>query len=192
MVHDPLQLFLSLFQPPFVMLPLPRPKRCATHLFIAHLIHYQKQLQRPFWHPAGSAALYGARPYNMNILPPSDALLLGSSVIGNPNLSANNNLGSGSLVTSNGHNLKEKAPNTHADAHRKQYMPTQTAPQVIFRVQAIIHFERPRLLKLVAIKNADLCAHQEFRCQWTRSTLVWILVHFFLQDPNPDLYPIQI
>lgn len=133
------------------MLPHPQPKRCATHLFIAHLIYYQQQLARlhPFWHAAGPAAPYVSRPYNMNILPLSDAFLLGSSAIRNPNLSANNNLVSGSSVTSNNHNLKEKAPNAHADAQRKQHIPTQTAQQVIVRINAIIPSERHRLHTLV-------------------------------------------
>ncbi|XP_058094126.1 protein TIME FOR COFFEE-like isoform X2 [Magnolia sinica] len=119
---------------PVVMLPHPRPNRCATHLFIARLIHYQQQLARlnPFWHAAaaaGSAALYGAKPYNMSILPQSDVLLFGGSSIRNPNTLPNSSLGCGSAGSLNGHNLKEKAPNSFADVPRKQPLLPQSAQQ---------------------------------------------------------------
>ncbi|KAK4478082.1 hypothetical protein RD792_017347 [Penstemon davidsonii] len=49
-------------QPPFAQ---PRPKRCATHCYIARNIHNLQQLMKmnPFWPaPAGSASLYGPKP----------------------------------------------------------------------------------------------------------------------------------
>ncbi|KAL5990966.1 hypothetical protein ACLOJK_011872 [Asimina triloba] len=119
---------------PVVMLSQPRPNRCATHLFIARLIHYQQQLARlnPFWHAAaaaGSAALYGAKPYNMNMLPQSDVLLCGGSANRNPNNVTNNGLATGSVITINGQNPKEKASNSLTDAHKKQPLLPQSVQQ---------------------------------------------------------------
>ncbi|KAI3815517.1 hypothetical protein L1987_15188 [Smallanthus sonchifolius] len=54
----------------------PRPKRCATHCYIARNIHYLQQFMKisPFW-PAtsGSAApMFGAKPCNLNVMPSTD------------------------------------------------------------------------------------------------------------------------
>ncbi|KAK4775710.1 hypothetical protein SAY87_023671 [Trapa incisa] len=53
----------------------PRPKKCATHCYIARNIHYHQQFMRMglFWPPAaGSASLYGAKPGTINAVPPTD------------------------------------------------------------------------------------------------------------------------
>ncbi|RVW54887.1 Protein TIME FOR COFFEE [Vitis vinifera] len=69
-------------QPPHYPLSIPRPKRCATHQYIARNIYYHQQLTRmnPFWSAAaGSASLYGvAKPYNLNFMPPTENMILGS------------------------------------------------------------------------------------------------------------------
>ncbi|XP_024967030.1 protein TIME FOR COFFEE isoform X2 [Cynara cardunculus var. scolymus] len=50
----------------------PRPKRCATHCYIARNIHYLQQFMKlnPFWPAAsGSAPIFGAKHCNLNVLP---------------------------------------------------------------------------------------------------------------------------
>ncbi|XP_059434987.1 protein TIME FOR COFFEE isoform X2 [Corylus avellana] len=62
-------------QPPQLLFTQPRPKRCATHCYIARNILYHQQLARmnPFWPAAaGSASLYGAKPCNLNVVPPAE------------------------------------------------------------------------------------------------------------------------
>lgn len=59
-------------QPPQLLLSPPRPKRCATHCYIARNISFHQQFTRmnPFWPAAaGSASLYGAKPCNLNVVP---------------------------------------------------------------------------------------------------------------------------
>ncbi|RDX65532.1 Protein TIME FOR COFFEE, partial [Mucuna pruriens] len=59
--------------PPAHLFNQPRPKRCATHCYIARNILYHQQIARmnPFWPAAaGSASLYGAKPSNLNVVPP--------------------------------------------------------------------------------------------------------------------------
>ncbi|XP_044484809.1 protein TIME FOR COFFEE-like isoform X3 [Mangifera indica] len=60
-------------QPPNLLFSQPRPKRCATHCYIARNIHYLQQFTRmnPFWPAAaGSASLYGAAACNLNVVAP--------------------------------------------------------------------------------------------------------------------------
>ncbi|XP_008802672.2 protein TIME FOR COFFEE-like isoform X2 [Phoenix dactylifera] len=62
-------------QPPSFLSPQPRPKRCATHCYIAQNIDYHQKISRmnPFWPAAaGGAPLYGAKTYNLSVVPPSD------------------------------------------------------------------------------------------------------------------------
>ncbi|XP_043705419.1 protein TIME FOR COFFEE-like [Telopea speciosissima] len=118
--------------PPFMMLPQVRPSRCATHCFIARLIHYQQHLARlnTFWHAAGSAALYGGKPYNLNMLPPSDSILFSAgSVVRNPNVVTYGNLGPGSVITLNGHNSTDKLSNSVAENQRKPSQLRQSVHQ---------------------------------------------------------------
>ncbi|XP_039033988.1 protein TIME FOR COFFEE-like isoform X2 [Hibiscus syriacus] len=61
-------------QPPYLLFNQPRPKRCATHCYIARNVHYHQQFMKmnTFWPAApGSASLYGPKT-NLNILPPSE------------------------------------------------------------------------------------------------------------------------
>ncbi|XP_018680699.2 protein TIME FOR COFFEE isoform X1 [Musa acuminata AAA Group] len=72
----------SSLQPPAFLQTHPRPKRCATHCYIAQMISNHQKFARMncFWTAAaGAAPLYGTKPYNPNIAPPSDA-----STPGNP------------------------------------------------------------------------------------------------------------
>ncbi|KAM1089633.1 hypothetical protein ACFX1X_017642 [Malus domestica] len=61
-------------QPPHLLSNQPRPKRCASHCYVATNIFYHQQMLRmnPFWPvAAGSGSLYGgAKHSNPNVLPP--------------------------------------------------------------------------------------------------------------------------
>ncbi|KAG0494843.1 hypothetical protein HPP92_005837 [Vanilla planifolia] len=62
-----------------------RPKRCATHFYIAQNILYHKQITRisPFWpSAAGAAPLYASKQFNLNSVPPSDSAILGGPLRG--------------------------------------------------------------------------------------------------------------
>ncbi|GJZ69114.1 protein time for coffee isoform X2 [Tanacetum coccineum] len=62
----------------------PRPKRCATHCYIARNIHYLQQFMKinPFWPPAsGTAAMFGAKPSNLNVMPSAE---LHGNIAGGP------------------------------------------------------------------------------------------------------------
>ncbi|OAY27929.1 protein TIME FOR COFFEE isoform X3 [Manihot esculenta] len=62
-------------QPPHLLFSQPRPKRCATHYYIARNIHYHQQFTRmnPFWPAAaGSALQFGAKACNVNVVPSTD------------------------------------------------------------------------------------------------------------------------
>ncbi|XP_042481839.1 protein TIME FOR COFFEE-like isoform X3 [Macadamia integrifolia] len=126
----------------FMMLPQARPSHCATHCFIARLIHYQQQMARlnNFWHAAGSAALHGGKPYNLNMMPPSESILFSAgSVVRNPNMVPHCNFGPGSVITLNGHNSVDKLPNSLADNQRKSPQLHQSAHQ--FGFQDFIMFD---------------------------------------------------
>ncbi|XP_061338597.1 protein TIME FOR COFFEE-like [Gastrolobium bilobum] len=61
--------------PPHLLFNQPRPKRCATHFYIARNISYHQQIARmnPFWPAAaGSASLYGPKPGNLNVVPTTE------------------------------------------------------------------------------------------------------------------------
>eukprot|EP00250_Pteridium_aquilinum_P018100 c23941_g1_i2 orf=758-5629(-) len=49
-----------------IISPVPRMKRCATHVYMAHFIYREQQVSR---HSLWSAALCRAGPYNLNIPP---------------------------------------------------------------------------------------------------------------------------
>uniref|UniRef100_A0A803N0Z6 Time for coffee n=1 Tax=Chenopodium quinoa TaxID=63459 RepID=A0A803N0Z6_CHEQI len=67
-------------QSPHFLFSQPRPKRCATHCYIARSIsvHQQMMKMNPFWPAAaatavaGTSPLFGAKPYNLNMVPPAD------------------------------------------------------------------------------------------------------------------------
>ncbi|GLT76824.1 hypothetical protein SLA2020_484600 [Shorea laevis] len=59
-------------QPPHWPFTQPRPKRCATHCYIARSIHYHQQVMKmnTFWPAAaGSASIFGAKACNLNVVP---------------------------------------------------------------------------------------------------------------------------
>ncbi|KAJ6810607.1 protein TIME FOR COFFEE-like [Iris pallida] len=80
-------------QPPHFF-PPQKMKRCATHCYIAKTINYNQQIARmnPFWPPAAAAAaaaaavgtspIYGAKQHNLNLMPPSEAAILGNPMQG--------------------------------------------------------------------------------------------------------------
>ncbi|KAJ6721560.1 PROTEIN TIME FOR COFFEE [Salix viminalis] len=62
-------------QPPHIIFSQPRPKRCATHCYIARNIQCHQQFTRmnSFWPPAaGSALQHAAKACNMNGVPSTD------------------------------------------------------------------------------------------------------------------------
>ncbi|XP_038724144.1 protein TIME FOR COFFEE-like isoform X2 [Tripterygium wilfordii] len=64
-------------QPPHLLFSHPRPKRCATHCYIARNIHYHQQFSRmnPYWPAAaGSALSYGAKACNVGVVPSTESL----------------------------------------------------------------------------------------------------------------------
>ncbi|XP_074582918.1 uncharacterized protein LOC141839142 isoform X2 [Curcuma longa] len=70
----------SSLQPPAFLQSLPRPKRCATHCFIAQMISNCQKFAKmnSFWTAAsGAAPFYGAKPYNHTMVAPSDSALSG-------------------------------------------------------------------------------------------------------------------
>ncbi|XP_010440367.1 PREDICTED: protein TIME FOR COFFEE-like isoform X1 [Camelina sativa] len=73
-------------QPPHLLFNQPRPKRCATHCYIARNIHYHQQFTKinPFWPAtAGSLPLYGSNACNLSLMPSAE--LQGSVLSRNPN-----------------------------------------------------------------------------------------------------------
>ncbi|KAH0879882.1 hypothetical protein HID58_067276, partial [Brassica napus] len=61
--------------PPHLLFNQPRPKRCATHCYIARNIQSHQQFikMNPFWPAAaGSAPLYGTKACNISLMPPTE------------------------------------------------------------------------------------------------------------------------
>ncbi|CAM8993289.1 unnamed protein product [Rhodiola kirilowii] len=116
-------------QPPRSLLNQPRPKRCATHCYIARNIFYHQQFSRmnPFWPAAAGSApsLYGANPCNLNVVPPLE-LNCSSGVRGvNP-------VNDKSLDVIPGTNTSKdkpsQGPNIVDTAHKKQILLQQSVP----------------------------------------------------------------
>ncbi|KAK7280147.1 hypothetical protein RJT34_25209 [Clitoria ternatea] len=114
--------------PPHLLFNQPRPKRCATHCYIARNILYHQQIARmnPFWPAAaGSASLYGAKPANLNVVPPTE---LHGNV---PGRASNPTQDKGhSLAMFPGHIAKDKAsqPTNVDNSTRKQILLQQALP----------------------------------------------------------------
>ncbi|XP_038721552.1 protein TIME FOR COFFEE-like isoform X3 [Tripterygium wilfordii] len=115
-------------QPPHLVFSHPRPKRCATHCYIALNIHYHQQFSRmnPFWPAAaGSALSYGAKPCNVGVMPSTE--LLGNI----PGRGAAQDKGQG-LAIFPGNTGKDKgsspAVNMVDGAQRKQILLQQALP----------------------------------------------------------------
>ncbi|URD90087.1 hypothetical protein MUK42_27741 [Musa troglodytarum] len=108
----------SLQPPPFLQIH-PRPKRCATHCYITQMISNHQKFMRmsSFWTAAaGAAPLYGANPYNVNVVPPSDVPLSGKTKEG----------------SSLGHTSLEKMPsanNTNMESAQGKQLILQQMPQ---------------------------------------------------------------
>lgn len=143
---------INIMQPPHYPLSIPRPKRCATHQYIARNIYYHQQLTRmnPFWSAAaGSASLYGvAKPYNLNFMPPTENMILGKPLQGGfPGASLNSKQGKGQGTVPH-HTGKEKSPEAtnFMDAAQKKQLVIQQAPQpvqpgnLLVRSSPVLHF----------------------------------------------------
>lgn len=67
-------------QSPHFLFSQPKPKRCATHCYIARSISVHQQMMKinPFWPAAAAAAaagtgpLFGAKSYNLNMVPSAE------------------------------------------------------------------------------------------------------------------------
>ncbi|PHT38792.1 hypothetical protein CQW23_22365 [Capsicum baccatum] len=108
----------------------PRPKRCATHCYIARNIHCLQQFMKmhPFWPPAaGTAPFFGAKT-NLNVMPSAD---LHGNLAGR-GASAGPDKGQGlNIYPSNGGKDKVQPANMPDAAQRKQQMLLQqTLPPV--------------------------------------------------------------
>ncbi|KAI9115006.1 hypothetical protein K1719_014019 [Acacia pycnantha] len=115
--------------PPHLLFNQPRPKRCATHCYIARNISYHQQIARmnPFWPAAaaGSASLYGAKACNLSMVPSTE--LQGNIVSRTANSAPDKGH---SLAIFPGHLGKEKGSQAANidNAHRKQILLQQALP----------------------------------------------------------------
>ncbi|MFQ6632466.1 hypothetical protein Gotur_009695 [Gossypium turneri] len=116
--------------PPHLLFSQPRPKRCATHCYIARNIHNHQQIMKmnAFWPAApGSASLYGPKACNLNVVPPSE---LHGNIPGR-GVNSVQEKGQG-LAIFPGHVCKDKssqaATNMVDAAQRKQIMLQQALP----------------------------------------------------------------
>lgn len=114
--------------PPQILFNQPRPKRCATHCYIARNIAYHQQIARmnPFWPAAaGSASLYGTKPNSLNVVPPTE---LHANVSGRAANSAQDK-GHG-IAMFPGHIAKDKGsqPANVDNSSRKQILLQQALP----------------------------------------------------------------
>ncbi|KAJ0973599.1 hypothetical protein J5N97_015564 [Dioscorea zingiberensis] len=108
-----------------------RPSRCVTHCYIAQNIFYHQQIAKmnPFWPAAaGTMPLYGAKPYNLNAIPPSESTSIPSNSL--QEFPVRN---SGPLLDKGAHPSREKSSSTAnpqaETAQRKQHpMQQLTAP----------------------------------------------------------------
>ncbi|KAH1190961.1 Protein TIME FOR COFFEE [Glycine max] len=114
--------------PPHLLFNQPRPKRCATHCYIARniLCHQQIARMNSFWPAAaGSASLYGAKPSNLNVVPSTE---LHGNV---PGRAANSSQDKGhGIAMFPGHIGKDKAsqPAIVDNSSRKQILLQQALP----------------------------------------------------------------
>ncbi|CAA3007794.1 Hypothetical predicted protein [Olea europaea subsp. europaea] len=98
----------------------PRPKRCATHCYIAQNIHYLQQFAKvnPFWH--GSASMFGSKPCNLNVVPSAD--LLGNMAIRGVNNIPDKRQGLANIPSHIGKEKSSQPPSTSDSAQRKQIL----------------------------------------------------------------------
>ncbi|KAJ8766327.1 hypothetical protein K2173_022386 [Erythroxylum novogranatense] len=110
-------------QPPHLLVNQPRPKRCATHWYIARNIHYHQQFTRmnPFWPAApGSALQLGPKACNLNAVPPTE-------MQAGKGLNAVQDKGQG-LPSHLGKDKSSQAGNITETAQRKQILLQQALP----------------------------------------------------------------
>lgn len=139
--------FLSgsrILQPPNFLLPPHRPKRCATHFYIAQNINYQRQVARmnPFWPaPAGfAAAQCGTKPCNLNVLPATESAILGNPLQGSFN---GRNLSSQDKVSGD-HALNDKnAAVMFMDTSQRKQLLLQQAPQPPSANNMLVRLSQP-------------------------------------------------
>ncbi|CAN6726235.1 unnamed protein product [Malus baccata var. baccata] len=116
-------------QPPHLLSNQPRPKRCATHCYIATNIFYHQQMSRmnPFWPvAAGSGSLYGgAKHSNPNVLPPE---LLGNIPGRGMNPAQDKGQGISMFPAQSAKDKTSQAANLVDAAQRKQIMLQQGLP----------------------------------------------------------------
>ncbi|CAL0332087.1 unnamed protein product [Lupinus luteus] len=106
----------------------PRPKRCATHCYIARNILYHQQIAKmnPFWPAAaGSASLYGAKPCNLNVVTSAELHSNAPSRATNPTQDKDHG-----LVMFPGQMAKDKGsqPTNVDNSQQKQVLLQQTLP----------------------------------------------------------------
>lgn len=106
------------------MLPPTRPNHCATHCYIARLIHFQQQLAKlnPFCQTAGSSG----KPYNLAAVPQPGALLLGGPVIRNPNAVINGSSRSSSTLPLNSQYPVPNYSDSTKDAEKGRHLLQQS------------------------------------------------------------------
>lgn len=129
---------MAAIQPPNLVFSEPRPKRCATHLYIALNISQHQKFARlnPFWPAAaaaaaaGSASLYGAKPGNLNIVASTELHGHGNVPAKNPS-SAAQDKGQGLAIFPLQSGGKEKSPqatNVDAAQRKQQILLQQSLP----------------------------------------------------------------
>ncbi|CAM6093811.1 unnamed protein product [Calypogeia fissa] len=136
-------------QPYLIQAHQPQPwKRCASHVYIAHFIDAQQQMNRhPFIQAAyqNSATLFGSKSYNLNFpLTPVEALFGGSSggLLGGLSSAIGENVvtGGGSrpgIGSASGHdkNLGVSSVTTNAQAKDTGYVEAVCRKQVLQQLQ---------------------------------------------------------
>ncbi|CAH9136644.1 unnamed protein product [Cuscuta epithymum] len=105
----------------------PRPKRCATHCYIARNIHLLQQFMKmnPFWPPAPTpSSLFGSNACNLNVVPATE---FNGNIVGRGGSTGGLDKGPG-LAIFPGFGSKDKgsqAPNIPDPVHRKQQQQQQ-------------------------------------------------------------------
>ena len=113
------------------MFSQPRPKRCATHCYIARNIHYMQQFMKmnPFWSAAAaanSASMFQSKAGNLSVVPSAD---VHGNMSGRALNHVQDNKGQG-LPVALGHGGKDKGSqnlNSSDSAQRNQQILLQQA-----------------------------------------------------------------
>lgn len=133
---------IMILQPPSFFSPHPRPKRCATHCYIAQNIVYHQRLAKmnAFWPAAAGSTpqIYGAKPYNLNAVPAADAFVAGGFAGRNAG-SLQDNKGAATVSALPGPPSKEMMPsakNGTAEAAQRKQLGHQQPPQPVSAANA--------------------------------------------------------